>query len=67
MSNKVWDESTYPFPNFNGCTSSIIGFHNKALSSYPMGALSALIDILHRESTGKMTKNMMILLIKTFE
>ena len=45
MPSKVWDELTYPFPNFNGCIQNLIWLFN--LLIYQLTELLIFIYYVH--------------------
>ena len=40
MPSKVWDEITYPFPNFNGCTVEVWEWVSNFMSHFIMDAIT---------------------------
>ena len=40
MSNEVWDEITYPFPNFNGCTVEVWEWKSNFIPHFIMDVIT---------------------------
>ena len=40
MPSNVWDEITYPFPNFNGCTVKVWDWLNNCIPHETMGVIT---------------------------
>ena len=46
MHSEVWDEITYPFPNWNGAAAEVWEFISNSISHFIMGAITYPVIML---------------------